>query len=521
MAIKDLIIEERARRSEAWAVLLREGGPLAVSPKVLRKLGIYGGAQGIWVDKGRTAGLTSSGAGIAVGILHTGSSYADDLSADGVLYHYPRTGRGEARDRAEIDATKEAGRQKLPIFVITYPSPHAAKRDVRLGWVEDWDDNARAFLISFGDEQPEQQRAPHEDAGFQLVTGRRTQTREVEARKGQPRFKFRVLARYGPRCAVCDLEVGAVLDAAHLCPDSEGGTDDPRNGLVLCAVHHRALDSGLFLVDPDNLVLQMPPSGISPDALRLTRKDLRHLARYPHRDALQWLWRGRRTDFLGCAFAGSQLQVQIYVNRRRQELNEAVCAVLEGLRGCEQRIRWVSPLEDKNFDEYWDEEALRALGKEKLRLELAKFWPGGGPHWDALAIVDGADPGVILVEAKSYPGEVFSEGTQAVDKGSRDRITAALSKTKEWLQADGAVDWTGRLYQSANRLAHLYFFRSHGVPAWLVNVYVCNTPEPGRCTAQAEWGRTIQSVKRELGLNGVVPYAGDVFLEARLRTELK
>jgi hypothetical protein len=67
MAIKDLIIEEQARRSEAWAVLLREGGPLAVSPKVLRKLGIYGGAQGIWVDKGRTAGLTSSGAGIAVG----------------------------------------------------------------------------------------------------------------------------------------------------------------------------------------------------------------------------------------------------------------------------------------------------------------------------------------------------------------------------------------------------------------------------------------------------------------------
>lgn len=88
-------------------------------PKLLRELRIYGGAQGIWVDKTRTRSLTPEGAGITVGILHTGSSYADDLSADGVLYHYPQTGRGDARDRAEINATMEAKRNQLPIFVIT------------------------------------------------------------------------------------------------------------------------------------------------------------------------------------------------------------------------------------------------------------------------------------------------------------------------------------------------------------------------------------------------------------------
>ena len=220
-----------------------------------------------------------------------------------------RTGRGDARDLAEINATKEAKRNQLPIFVITYPSPQAAVRDVRLGWVEDWDDIARIFLISFGDQPPSQQRDSVESSAFQLVTGRRTRRREIEAREGQPRFKFRVLARYGPRCAVCDLDVTAVLDAAHLCPDSEGGKDDPRNGLVLCAVHHRALDAGLFFIDPDSLVLQLPRSGPSLESLRVTRKDLRHLQNQPHRDALHWLWRGRRTDFNGCAFAGSQLQM--------------------------------------------------------------------------------------------------------------------------------------------------------------------------------------------------------------------
>src|SRR5262245_42611566 len=108
MSSNDAIVKERGRRAEAWTDLVRRGGPLSVPPKLLRELSIYGGAQGIWVDKTRTRSLTPEGVGITVGILHTGSSYADDLSADGVLYHYPQTGRGDARDLAEIDATKEA-----------------------------------------------------------------------------------------------------------------------------------------------------------------------------------------------------------------------------------------------------------------------------------------------------------------------------------------------------------------------------------------------------------------------------
>jgi hypothetical protein len=97
-------------------------------------------------------GLTRRGA--TVGLLHTGSSYADDLSDDGVLYHYPNTNRPKGRDLAEIEATKAAGRLGLPVFVITYPSPGSARRDVHLGWVESWDDSLETFLITFGNIQP-------------------------------------------------------------------------------------------------------------------------------------------------------------------------------------------------------------------------------------------------------------------------------------------------------------------------------------------------------------------------------
>ena len=119
----DQIAHELALRRSMWDRLAQSGGPRKAKPQLLRDLGIYGGAQGIWVDKERTRKLTNSGTGVTVGVLHTGSSYADDLSDDGVLYHYPTTARSPGRDQSEVDATKAAGRFGLPVFVIHYPTP--------------------------------------------------------------------------------------------------------------------------------------------------------------------------------------------------------------------------------------------------------------------------------------------------------------------------------------------------------------------------------------------------------------
>jgi hypothetical protein len=135
-----VIEEERKYRFEMLAQLKGKGGTLGVPPGVLRELGIYGGAQGIWEDKARTGPITKDGEGITVGVLHTGSSYADDLAEDCIIYHYPQTRRPAGRDHAEINATKAAGRLGLPFFVITYPTLHSNVRNVQVGWVESWDD---------------------------------------------------------------------------------------------------------------------------------------------------------------------------------------------------------------------------------------------------------------------------------------------------------------------------------------------------------------------------------------------
>ena len=282
--------QELEYRRGMWNSLRKAGGPKGVAPRILRDFGIYGGAQGVWANKARTSHLTAKGTGVTVGLLHTGSSYADDLSDDGVLYHYPATNRPRGRDLAEIEATKAAGGLSLPVFVITYPNRGSSRRDVHLGWVETWDDALGTFLITFGDSPPTSPATDPEDQPFHLVEERRTTRRQVEARVGQPRFKFQVFERYGSRCAVCDISAPQLLDAAHLRSKKEHGSDDPRNGLVLCASHHRALDAGLFAIEPSSQQICFRSSGPDADSLSIRNSTLEHLPRKPHRDALEWLW---------------------------------------------------------------------------------------------------------------------------------------------------------------------------------------------------------------------------------------
>ncbi len=137
-----------------------------------------------------------------------------------------------------------------------------------------------------------------------------------------------------------------------------------------------------------------------------------------------------RVDELGRAFAGSQLQVQIYVNCRQKELSRALLNALPSLASLSPRVRWVSPREKKGFVEYKDAEFLRAVGLGHLAPKLKEFWPFRGPNWDALAFVEvemsPGGRGVVLVEAKSHPSEIYGGGCQASSPKSLRMIETAL-----------------------------------------------------------------------------------------------
>ena len=94
-----------------------------------------------------------------------------------------------------------------------------------------------------------------------------------------------------------------------------------------------------------------------------------------------------RTDPAGRAFAGSQRQIQTYVNLHPDALNAAILRAFPELGKASVELEWVSPLEKDGFAEYRDEAFLAALGRSDLAAALAAFWPRGGPQWDALASV--------------------------------------------------------------------------------------------------------------------------------------
>lgn len=64
-------------------------------------------------------------------------------------------------------------------------------------------------------------------------------------------FRRRVLAAYEHRCSICDLQL-EIVEAAHIVPVAiPGSTDETKNGLCLCANHHKGLDSGLIAISDD------------------------------------------------------------------------------------------------------------------------------------------------------------------------------------------------------------------------------------------------------------------------------
>jgi len=272
------VAAEYRRRIKTWGRLRKAGGPLRVSAGLLRDLGIYGGGQGIWVDKATTGSASPDGSGVAVGLLHTGQ-YCNDLSPDGAIYRYRRTARAVKRDLDEISAVKNAGLLGLPVFVVTATGPRRSLRDVRVGWVEDWDDAGMAFLIAFGTirrpmpcvaQDPGRLFSPVKPAGDRLATAPRRTPSEA-------RFRFGVFRRFGRQCAVCDMAVPELLDIIRLRPAPSEAPDDPANGLVLCALHKRAYELGLFTIDPVTLHITIPSDGPNVAALNITRANLDHL----------------------------------------------------------------------------------------------------------------------------------------------------------------------------------------------------------------------------------------------------
>jgi putative restriction endonuclease len=280
------IEREISRRLDLWEKLQRSPNWPLLSAQEVRDLRVLGGFSGVWVDK--TVTSTVAPEGVAVGLLHTGKHYDDDVDETGILYHYPTTDRTASRDANEIQAIKNAKLFGIPVFVIR--NIGGAKK-VELAWLNDFDDDLRICVLTFHGVLPEQNSFAINNSVTSspiLFGPRRVTKSSVERAERDPLFKFNILKRFEGKCLITNIDVTEMLDAAHIIPVASGGTEDPNNGLLLSASVHRALDAGLWAINPISLRIETKASGPDAERMKLDQIDLSNSSRLLNREALEF-----------------------------------------------------------------------------------------------------------------------------------------------------------------------------------------------------------------------------------------
>ena len=83
--------------------------------------------------------------------------------------------------------------------------------------------------------------------------------------------------------------IPVLVQAAHIRPVAENGSDWDGNGIWLCQNQHSLFDAGTWSIRPGDLAV-VPAAGYDPSSLLMDKSDLKHLSATPFPDALEWRW---------------------------------------------------------------------------------------------------------------------------------------------------------------------------------------------------------------------------------------
>jgi putative restriction endonuclease len=213
-----------------------------------RTLRLLGPQTGIW----KISGLSDAAIAFSTSFVPDGKRrpYEDDSGPDGLLRY---KWRGTDPDHADNRALRRAMERGLPLVYFVGVG-------YRPGTQTQWfDAQYPVFLVAEESAQHqfavayevEQRPVPDLSDPAALEITKRYNERIVTVRHHQPESRGRVISAYESRCAVCRLPFAELLDAAHIKPDSEGGSARVSNGLSLCKIHHGAYDTEILGISPD------------------------------------------------------------------------------------------------------------------------------------------------------------------------------------------------------------------------------------------------------------------------------
>jgi putative restriction endonuclease len=244
---------DRAVRLEAFKWLnLQRGIHGDVLPRDLLEAGFsfQGNRIAIVGPKGIFKPKLLSGVPLSITTI-PGGPYDDDLRDGASVIHYRYRGTDQSHhDNVGLRLAKETQTPLIYCYCVM-PGRYVVSYPVFVCG----DDPANlTFDIQLDDEiglARYQSAKPDAIAAQEATLHRRYITTSAKRRLHQVAFRERVLSAYETRCALCRLAHGALLDAAHIIPDSEpGGEPEVSNGLALCKIHHAAFDLNYLGITP-------------------------------------------------------------------------------------------------------------------------------------------------------------------------------------------------------------------------------------------------------------------------------
>jgi len=285
------IYEFKAKNLELWEEVSKNKRHSNEFVRDIKK--IHRGERGIYRDLSKTRKLSFED-GICQSILDTGRKYDDILTDSYLTYYYPDTSH-KSRDVGEINSLKISQKYNIPIFVVLGSDEDTKTKEIRLGYVQSFNDAQKSFLISFIKDNKKtinpieniiEEQKDETDVLFD-DTRQRKKTLSSNRNNNQPKFNFDVFKYYQNQCAVCDINY--FLEAAHIIPVKNRGTDNKKNGIILCKNHHKAFDDMFFRINYQNYNIEILKE--NKVSLKILRDNINHLTNKPGNIFLEWRYK--------------------------------------------------------------------------------------------------------------------------------------------------------------------------------------------------------------------------------------
>jgi len=209
-----------------------------------RQIALMDRQTGIWNPQGfdTTLSITNTLKG----------PYDDEANAEYLRYSYERVAGRPLISGRNLKLRAAAERKDpLILFQEVLPALYVPRYPVFI----ERDDPVEGFADVALDRALSDPEDPLYDSGSPRAYAERVR----RVRLHQQDFRRRVVRAYQYHCAVCELSIPTLIDAAHITPDADGSSStEVSNGLALCKLHHAAFDGNLLGIDGDYRVWVRP-----------------------------------------------------------------------------------------------------------------------------------------------------------------------------------------------------------------------------------------------------------------------